>query len=140
MSRSRLLPSAKVVLYLNGQAYAAVVAFKWGSATPRRAAYGIDSGQPYELIPLGTKIAGSMTLLRLIGDGGAEGAGITTQLENIPAEKYFSMALIERSTDTQIFRADRCSVTDQSWDVTSKAFVIGTVSWEALDWNNEAQS
>jgi hypothetical protein len=137
---SRLLSGAKVILYINGNPYAAVVSFKWDSTTGRKAIYGLDSGEPYELAPTTNKIVGTMMLLRTIGDGAAEGAGLVAQFADVPREKYFSLSLIERSTDTQIFRADRCSVLNQSWDVPSKGLAMGSLNFEALSWNNESVS
>lgn len=140
MAASRLLTGARVILYINGRPYAAVISFKWDSATPKKAIYGLDSGEPYELAPGQTKITGTITLLRTIGDGGAEGAGMVAEFSDVPREKYFTLALVERLTDTQIFRADQCSVTNQGWDIPSKGTVTGSLSFEALTWNNEAVS
>jgi hypothetical protein len=140
MARSRLLTAAKLVLYVNGKPYSLATHLRWDSGTPKKSIYALDSGEPYELAPTTTKVSGSIGLLRLIGDGGLEGAGITPNFESLVREKYFTMALIERSTNTEIFRANRCSVVNQSWDVPSKSIVTGTFVFEALDWNNESAS
>jgi hypothetical protein len=140
MARSSLLVSAQVTLYINGRPYALVTGFRWDSATPGKAIYGLDCGEPIEIMDTITKITGSVNLLRRIGDGGLEGAGIIPDFPSLPRGKYFSMSLIEQSTDTQIFRADRCRVMTQSWDVPAKGRVTGQMAFEALDWNNEAHS
>lgn len=137
-SSSPILGGAKVILYINGLPYAAVTAFKWDSATPKKAIYGIDSADPYELAPTQNRITGMLMLLRIIGDGGAEGAGMVAQFPDVTLEKYFTLALVERSSDTQIFRADSCSVTSQSWDVPARGLVMGTLNFEALTWSNES--
>lgn len=139
MARSRLITSAKVVVYINGSAFGYAISFRWSSATPRRAIYGIDSGEPYELAPTTTKISGGMTLFRTIDGGGLEGSGIVANLDNIPREKYFSIALVERTSGQTIFRADQCSVLAQSWDIPSRGIVTGSFEFEALAWNNEVE-
>lgn len=139
MSRSILATSARVVLYANGRHYAQVTNFAWSAATPPKAIYGLDSGEPYELAPTITKVTGTMGLLRAVGDGGLEGAGVAPHLPDLPRGRYFSVTLVDRLTDVQIFRAERCWVVSQSWDVPSKGRITGSCVFEALDWNNEAQ-
>lgn len=137
MSKSRIASTAKVVLYINGRAYAQVTNFRWNSETPTREIAGIDSSEPYELAPTRTKVTGSIGLVRLVGDGGAEGAGATVPFEHIPAGRYFSLMLVDRSTDTTIFRADNCRASQQNWDVPMKGFITGSLAFEALAWSNE---
>lgn len=139
MARSRLITGAKVVVYINNRQFGYAINFRWESATPRRAIYAIDSGEPYELAPTTTRISGSMAIYRTIDGGGLEGPGIVANLDNIPREKYFSLALIERSSGLQIFRADQCSVISQSWEVPSRGVMTGSFTFEALSWNNEVE-
>jgi hypothetical protein len=138
MARSHLATAARVILYINGQPYAQATSFRWDSATPARALYGLDCGEPYELAHTVTKITGQIGLLRVVGDGGLEGAGVVQHFADVPKGRYFTLALIDRVTDTQLFRADRCKATSQSWNVPSKGRIEGTLTFEALDWSNEA--
>jgi hypothetical protein len=140
MARAKTVVSAGVVLYLNGKPYGRVREFFFDSATPRKPLYGIDSTEPFELIPTTTLVTGRIGLVRTVGDGGAEGAAMTTQVDAIPREKYFTLQLIERTSDTVIFEARYCSVTRQSWGAPEKGIVTGTVEWEALDWSNELRT
>lgn len=139
MARSRLLTSAQVLVYINGKPFAWATSFRWESATPRKAIYGLDSGEPYELAPTTTKVHGSVGLLRLSASGGLEGAGVVAQYHDIPREKYFTLTLVDRTTDTIIFTAGHCAVQSQSWDIPAKGRVTGSMTFEALDWNNEAK-
>jgi hypothetical protein len=131
---------AGVVLYVNNRPFGKVTGFRFQSATPRDATYGIDALDPIELAPTRTKINGTLSLLRTLGDGGAEGAGFTAPYEYLSRERYFSLALIDRQSDSVIFRADYCSVTNQSWDVQPKEQIKGVLEFEALDWSNEVHS
>lgn len=134
---SRILVAAQIVVYVNGRAYAQVTSFRWNSMTPKKAIYGLDSGEPFELAPTTTKIGGEMGLLRLMGDGGLEGAGVTALFPDLPREKYFTMTLRDMASDTQIFRAENSTCISQAWDVPAKGMVTGRMSFEALDWDNE---
>jgi hypothetical protein len=138
--KSKLITTAQVVLYINGKPYANVSGFRWESATPPKVIYGLDSGEPYELAPATTRVTGIVQLYRQVGSGGLEGAGVIAPFESLPRSKYFSLSLVERSTDTQIFRADNCWAVSQSWDAPVKGRITGAISFEGLTWSNEAQS
>lgn len=136
MARQTLQTAASVVCYINGKPYGLVTTFQWSSQTARKAIYGLDSTTPYELAPTVSKVTGSLGLIRQVGDSGIEGAGIAAPVPLLPREKYFTIALIDRTTDTIIFRADYCSVTNQTWTASARALVSGSISFEALDWAN----
>lgn len=137
MARAKVVTSAGVVLHLNGKPFGRVKSFQFGSDTPKKAIYGLDSSEPFELMPTVTKVTGKMSLYRTVGDAGAEGAAIATSYELLPREKYFSVQLVERASDTVIFEASYCSIIRQSWSAPEKGIVTGEIDFEAIDWSNE---
>lgn len=137
MSRSHIVTSASVVLYVNGTKFMPVIDFHYAAATPRSAKYGLDATDPFELAVTTSAISGSLSLYRLSQDGGAEGAGMTTTLPQISREKYFSLMLIEEHSNTVIFEARRCSVESQAWSIGNRQQVTGTVNFSAIEWSNE---
>lgn len=139
MAQSVLVSGAKVVLYVNSKLFSRVTSFQWHSATSRRAIYGVDNAQPYELAPTVSKVTGQMSLIRTQADGGIEAAGMVGNVRDITREQYFALMLVDRTTDTVLFRADRCVITDQSWQIAAKGIMIGTVSFEVIDWSNEVE-
>ena len=139
MPRARVISGASVFVYINGRPFGRIREFSFRSMTPRRAIYGIDSMSPYELAPSQTKITGSMSIYRTVGDGGAEGAGITASIEDLSRERYFSIMLIDRGTDMVLFQADSCSLNGQSWSVPSRGIITGSLEFEALTWNNDVK-
>lgn len=139
MARQKVIVSAGVTVYLNNKPFGRVSQFRFSSQTPREPIMAIDSLDPVELAPTSTRVTGSMEIIRTVGDGGAEGAGMTTHFSQLPREKYFSIMLVERISDTVIFRADQCSVVSQSWDFSAKSMVRGSVEFEAIDWSNEVR-
>jgi hypothetical protein len=139
MTRARTVVTAGVLLYVNNRPYGKVVGFRFSSQTPREPVMAIDSVDPFELAPTSTKVTGSMEIVRAVGDGGAEGAGLTTSFEKLPRERYFSLMLVEKASDTVIFRADHCAVVSQTWDFQAKERARGSVEFEALSWSNEVE-
>lgn len=138
--RARVIPSAAVVLYVNGRQFGRVQAFSFRAATARRALYGIDSTDPYELAPTVGRISATMTVYRTVGDGGAEGAGMAATMEDLSKEKYFGVMLVDRGAqDSVIFQADHCSMTSQSWSIASRGIITGNLEFEALTWSNDVK-
>lgn len=139
MARSHLTTGAKVALFVNGKRYGRVTAFNWNSDTPKRAIYGVDSMQAFELAPTIARVSGSVSILKLSGDGGAEGAGMNVPFPDLANAKYFSVILVEIGTNVVIFAASKCSATSQSWGIVTRAYVTGTINFEAIEWGGETR-
>ncbi len=133
------LAGAHVVVYLNGRVYASVESFSWVSSTPKKTIFGLDSVIPAELAPTITGCSGSLKLYRLIGDGGIQGPGMAAAFEDMPSEKYFTLQLIERRSDTVIFSAQECSVESESWGAEAKSLIRGSMTFKAKTWSNEVK-
>lgn len=137
--RSRLVSGAKVLCYVNGQLLARVTEFSFNIDTPIKEVRGVDSPIPYELAVTHGRCTFSMSLLRTVSDGGAEGVGLSAPFEDISNQKYFSVMLIERTSDTVIFQADFCMAQNQSWSAPAKGLMMGKLSATSLAWNNEVR-
>jgi hypothetical protein len=140
VARSHLVTGAKVKLFINGKPYGRVTSFRWSSETPKRPITGIDSIQAFELAPTTSRCTGSVSVLKISADGGAEGAGMAAPLPDLSRERYFSLTLIEYNTDLVLFRASRCTLQTQSWDAPARGFVTGSFSFEAIEWDNEVSA
>lgn len=139
MTRARTIATAGVIVYVNNRPFGKVTGFSFSSQTPREPINGVDSIDPFELAPNSTRVTGTLELVRTLYDGGVEGAGLTTNFERLPQEKYFSLMLVERISDTVLFRADYCSVNSQNWSFPSRGLARGSVEFEALSWSNETE-
>lgn len=137
--RSKLLSSAKVLCYINGQLFGRVTSFRWTSGTPRKELHGIDSSEPYELAQTTTRIVGTLGLLRQSMDGGLQGPGVVAQFANLTREKYFTIALVDRTSDTVIFQSNECSVEEENWELNPKSLMSGTLTFKGITWDNEAK-
>lgn len=140
MSRARVLVGAHVTCYINGQLFGRVSNFQFRSQTTRKPLYALDSVDPVELAVTQSRVTGTMQLYRTVGDGGAEGAGIAANFDDLPREKYFTVQLIERGSDTILFQAELCSVVSQTWNFPSKGLITGSVEFEAISWSNEIKA
>ncbi len=138
MARPRILVAARVLCYINGRLLGRVTAFSWNSMTAHKEARGVDDPTVQEFMPTTVGVSGSIQLLRLIGDGGAQGAGITVPQSLVSREKYFTIVLIERETDSTIFRATECVASSESWGVAAKGILSGSVNFTGRSWSNEA--
>jgi hypothetical protein len=134
--RSRLLVGAHVIVYINGTAYGRVADMGWSEETPRREIRGVDSLTPFELVQSGAVCRGNMSIFRLHADGGIEATGMKATWRDLTKEKYFSILVLDRSTDTVVFQADKCSVVSQSWRV-GRGYVMGAINFSTMSWNNE---
>lgn len=137
MANPQTVVAARLVCYVNGVRYGKVTGFHYSSETSHKEARGIDSLVPYELMPTSVRVTGSMSVVRTTADGGLEGAGLTAPIPDIPRERYFSLTVLDRMTDTVVFRADQCKVTSQSWAVEARSPVSGQFTFQAIIFNNE---
>lgn len=133
-----LVAGAHARVYINGKAFGRTADFNWDEATPRKEVHVVDYLPPAELIQQGVSIRCNTTIYRMHMDGGIEGAGMKAVWADLPREKYFSCLVLDRLTDTVLFRADRCSVEHQSWRI-GRGLVMGTVAFICLAWSNETE-
>lgn len=133
------LAGAHCKMYVNGQPFARVATFSFTATTTHRDISVVDTLDSYELAPTGTKVLGQMVIYRLHKDGGAEGAGMKAPPPDLARQKYFSLLLLDRLTDTVVFRADQCVVQSETWNF-AKGLVTGTVSIQGQTWGNEVEA
>ncbi len=137
---SSLIVSAQVLCYINGIPYSKVTAFQFSSETAKKEIRGLDSSEPYELAPTTNTVHGSLSVLRLLGDDGLEGDGITAPFLDQINQKYFSLLIVERRQNTVLFRADRCTITSQSWEMPARGMVTGSFTFTGIIWQNDASN
>lgn len=106
--------------------------------TPRKEIRGIDTLEIVELAPVGASVRGSLQVYRFHRDGGIEAAGLAATFDSLTREKYASVMVIDRLTDTVLMQVDKFCVQHQNWAITPRSFVIGTVSFTGIDYNNDA--
>lgn len=138
MAKGRLVVGAHVLVYVNSRPFGRCAEFEHESDTPARPVKCVDSVIPAEQIPLAVSFSGSMQIYRLHQDGGIEQAGLTATWQDLPREKYFSIVVLDRLTQTTLFRADRCKVLRQRWSMR-KGFVMGSVQFTGIIWNNATE-
>lgn len=137
---SPALTGAHVILYINGKAVGRVVSFRWQRDITHRENVGIDELEPTELVVTGVRVRGTIGLVRTRKDGGAEGAGLTTPTPDLPREQYVSLMLIDRTTDTVLFRAPRVKATSDGWEAAPRQILYGNVSFQAIGASNDIQA
>jgi hypothetical protein len=108
--------------------------------TPRRELRGIDTLQSVEFIPISANVKGTLQIYRLHQDGGIEAAGLAATFDSLTREKYASLMVIDRATDTTIVQIDKFCVQNQAWSFSPKALIVGTITWAGLNYINESEA
>lgn len=138
--RPRTVVSARAVLYINGSPFGRVTDFKWNVLQGIKENRGIDSVDPYELAVTASRVMFTMSVIKTGSDGGAEGAGMSAPFQDLPNQKYFSVMLVDRLTDTVMFQSDANMVVSQNWSVPVKGVVTGVIQAQGILWNNEVRA
>lgn len=138
--RSLVLTGAKVVLYVNKNPIARAMEFSWDEATPHKPVFGLDSIEAFELAPGVTTVTGTIQVVRCSRDGGAEGAGLQVPALDRAYQRYVTLMLIDRDSDTTLFQADRCVVLRQQWSAPTRGIVRGVIQFQAIRAQNEIPS
>ena len=132
-----LITGARVFLYINGVKIGRTRSFTWRSDTEADEIPGLDSSDPYEIAPTITRCSGQIMFYRTAGDGGAEGAGLTTDYEDLTRLKYVTLSLVERVSKLEIFRADGVMITSQSASVAAKEGMTVSITFKGIRYSNE---
>jgi hypothetical protein len=139
MARSNLVTTPHAVCYINSLPFARCCGLNYEILTPRREIRGVDILQAVEIVPIGASVHGTIQLYRLHQDGGPEAAGLVATFEKLTKEKYFSLMVKDRLTDTILIQVDRCVTISQSWSIVPKSYVTGTVTWTGFQYSNDAE-
>jgi len=135
--QSFVIPAAATVLRINNQTYGAVNSFQWNSNVSYRAVNGIDQLEAQELIPASVSVSGSVGLYRITNSGGLEGIGVTTTFDNLSALKYFVLQLVDLRVDKILFECRNCVVEGQSWGVSAKGLMTGSLNFKGINWSGQ---
>lgn len=137
MGSSNLQHGSRTLIYINGNLYGLATAFSWSRTFERKEIRGIDVPIPLELGAGPVSISGSISVLKVVGDGGAEGANMLPQVLDIASEKYITLLLLDTLFQKVIFKADQVQVTGDSWSVAVKGMMEGQISFKAIINSNE---
>lgn len=136
----KTLVSAGVKCYINGRDIGWVTGVSFESNTPRRAIGGIDTLKPFEIVATAANVTGTISVVKMLGDESLEYHGITSGFNKLNIERYFTLMLVQRTSagaSYTLFRAEECSVERQVWQIQPKQIVVGTFSFQGIEWNND---
>lgn len=137
MGQSRLITSARLLVYINGRLFGRCESFVINSVTPIKEIETIDLQFPSELAVTRCRVSWTMGVLRTIGDGGMQGAGIVAPQAVLSKQRYFTVQIVERQSGLTFFQSVLNMVDDESWSVVVKQIVRGSVSGRGILWTNE---
>lgn len=136
MAVSNVIVGSKVVAYVNGLVYGRTTALSIDSETPRKEIMTVDVQWAQELAATTVHTRGNLTVLRLSGDGGAQGAKVSAPQTQISNEKYFHLLVVDRTTGVTLFESANCQCNSESWSVDARGRMEGRISFSAILWNN----
>ena len=139
MAISNLITSPHCVAYLNSVPLARTCGLTCNMESPRKPIHGIDCLEPLELLPVSLSVNGTLQIYRLHSDWGAEAAGLLATWSKLTKEKYASLMVLDRATDSVIIQVDKFCVTSQNWVFQPKAYVMGTIAWTGFGYSNSAE-
>jgi hypothetical protein len=138
MARPQLISGARILVVINGRLYGRCSGISWNPSAPKKPARAVDSPLVQEYMPTTVEVMGQMTVFRMIGDGGLEGAGIVAQQIDTSREKYCTIQLIERETDSTVLQINQATVHNQSWNATPKGLLVGSFTFSGIIFTNES--
>lgn len=135
--RPKLITGPRVLVWVNSKLYGVVKSFSYESDTPRKGIQTIDMSNDVELGTTRVKVRWNMTVYRVGGDGGLQGAGLVARSHEISKEKYFSILVVDRLYDLPIFSAEMCQTDRESGGINAKGIMEIQLSGTGILWSNE---
>lgn len=132
----KLQSGSRIFVYINGNPLGLLTDFSFSSETPDVEIRGIDVAFPIELASGTTSVSGTIGLLKLINDSGAQSYGLASSQIDSSKQKYVSLTLIDRGFDTVIFQCDYAKITNESWRIATKTLMEGTLTFKGIVWGN----
>lgn len=135
--RSSTVRSLDCVVYINGRIWGVVEDANWAFLTGRRALYTLDRLTPAEQMATRSAVSGTMTVFRKHDDAGLEGVGATPVQNQLPAERYFFLQILDISTGTLLLQVEKAAVGQQQWHVAARQVLKGTFDWSGIAYETD---
>ena len=137
MADSNILTGSRCLIYVNSVMFGRATSISTSRSTEHSPRYGLDSSEAFELVPTTSIESGTIGVIRLAGDGGAEGIGMSVPGPNMQIARYATLSIVDRSSDIEVYRADKVVAIGQSWSYPSKGLVVGQITFRAIRSINE---
>lgn len=137
MAQSKSLKGPDIKVYVNGRLYTVVTSVRWIASYGRNPIMAIDQSIPAELASGPCTVKGTLDIVRLRNSGGLQGAGLVPDDFVILRERYFSLTIVDRLSDTVLLQVDEASVGEENWSVPSRGLISGSFTFEGIGWTND---
>ena len=126
-------------LLINNKTLGIVTGFSYMIDYGRRALRGVDCPFPQEIVSGQQTVRGQVSVVRLKGVTLENCGVISPQLSNtgtatgeMAGDPYFSLTLVDRTSDQTVFRVDAASLTNQQWTVGARGIMTGSFNFEGV--------
>lgn len=133
--RHASIAGGDLLVYFNGELLGIAETFDYAVDYGRKEIRVIDTLLPIEEAPTQVAVGGSFSVWRTDNTAGLEGLGVVARDFALSRERYFSIRVVNRQTDTIVFKCDMASVKNQSWSVQAQGLMKGTFSFSGIGWS-----
>lgn len=133
MSLSFSLSSSSLKIFVDGVILGYVIAVpditilsEWGEL------HGLDSVIGSQLSPRKHIAQGYLQILRGRSTGGAEGASLVADANNMVFRKYSTIQIMDTGTGGMLYNMYNCQIISQRWQMNPKGLVTGTLQFRSL--------
>jgi hypothetical protein len=128
---TKLAKAANGFLVVNGRRVYAATSFGLDVESIWSEEFGLDEKLPVEFSPSIQRVFGEIGLIRVVGDGGPEGAGMGGPLPVSQRTQYATIQFEDRSGVTLWSCEGMVVFVKQSWRTASKGLQVGSITWKA---------
>ena len=140
MAQSFTLHGSAVKVKVNGQDLGIAQSISWSQSYGINTIMGIDSPFPQEIAPGHCSISGTISGIRIIGDGGLEGQGLLAYAENMLQKRYSLLQVVDRTNGDNILRVNQAMFSDQNWNISARGLVTFSVKFDGILATNDSFS
>jgi len=133
---AKYFSGARCILRVNGNILAFATGISWTIHTEAEEITTIDSYMPHELAPNRVKVNGTISGLRIPGNGPGYNL-MQANMLNFAHQKYIDIEVRDSQTDNLIFQTNKALITRRSESVRSEGMAEMTLDFMAIGFIDE---
>ena len=128
MSKTVVLRSADVQVYINGEKYSEIQKIQYTIDYGEQEIFGIDQIAPQEIAVTKMTVQGTISGVRVKYSGGLQGKGVRPKILDSLSAPYMSLRITDRSNGEDIIYIPSTKVTSESFSAVAKG--VASVSFK----------
>jgi len=130
---------AGVRLVINGSVVGFATGFAYTRSTNTKELYVIDNPLPQEIFPTTYSVRGTLTGIRIRGQGGLDGYGImdVSSIQSYFSFKYATIEIVDKASNETIATVQKAVFDSDSWTINARAPISFNASFKGIFVTNE---